>query len=106
MAMVQIVREQLEEHMWCEDCGKPVSVEELTEYEDGFVFYHELKCNECGGDQLVGIKTCACGNEMSENDEFCSNCYYDLNQALTEFRDDHRLSQDQLEEIVANFFGW
>lgn len=89
--------------MYCINCHESVTVEEEHDYETN---YHHYTCPECGNDDLQGITICACGNEKGESEKFCHSCVTDVTQTLTEFRDDHGMTQDDLEEIIADHFGW
>lgn len=96
---------------WCTACNKAVEVNSHEEYEHGRLFYYTEECSVCCDDGLVEIAECPlCGDEMGEHDKFCSTCNDDvmsgINQTLTEFMEKYKLSVDQLEDVVADHFGW
>ena len=72
---------------WCMNCNKPVHTEtenytmdmDGRQYNIGSVDI----CAECGCDELEEIKRCpVCGDEIGKSDEFCHDCYDDLNFVL------------------------
>lgn len=96
----------LDEMKWCSRCGEPVHVEEYTEYEDGFVFYVQHRCAQCGLDDPEDYHECpVCGEPIPEDKEFCDECLTDINQTLTEIMEKWHIDADTLEDLIFAFYN-
>lgn len=96
----------LDEKMWCPRCGEMVCVEEVTEYEDGFVFYVEGRCAQCGNEDLECFHECpVCGEVTPDEQEFCDECVTDINQVLTELMEKWGIDADTLESLIMHHYG-
>ena len=97
---------RLDVKKWCHRCGEPVYVEEYTEYEDGFVFYVEDRCSQCGETNLEDYHECpVCREEIPEDNEFCDECLTDINQVLTELMNKWGIDADTLESLIMHHYG-
>lgn len=84
-----------------------VEVAVNQEFEDGYLFYQEELCTNCGGDDLSEIGHCAiCGDTISEKDKFCKDCLDDINQVLTDFMEFRHIDAVVLEDLVSEHYGW
>lgn len=96
----------LDEKKWCPRCGEPVNVEEFVEYEDGFVFYVEHRCSQCGNEDLEDYHECPICKEIVPDDkEFCDECLTDFNQVLTELMEKWGIDADTLESLIMHHYG-
>lgn len=96
---------------WCKECGKPVHVEtkRYTTVMDGRQYDVGTQdfCAECGSADLEDIDVCPiCGDEVGESQKFCKDCRDNMNQHLTEFKEHYKMTQEDLEDLVAMTIGW
>lgn len=88
----------------CKDCGRffeqPIVCE--MEKDTGYV---EQTCPHCGGDYFEEAHACPlCGEPTTE--DFCQDCYDIVKEGLEALKEKLGATQDNLEQIISNHFGW
>lgn len=89
--VVEIYREESEYF------GRPV-YEPITIY----------KCPHCGSDDIEEVQACEiCGSATSDYfKHFCDFCHTNLEYDLEKIKEQYKLTQDKLEDMIAEHFGW
>ena len=73
------------ELMWCLECNEPV---ECEEHIDESVGWRELRCCQCGSDEIEEPNTCkVCGELCAPDAEMCNDCMQEVFDTLHEARD-------------------
>lgn len=88
----------------CKDCGrffeKPIVCE--MEKDTGYV---EQTCPYCESDYFEEAHACPlCGEPTTE--DFCQGCYDIVKEGLEALKEKLGATQDNLEQIISNHFGW
>ena len=70
--------------------------------------YTYQACPYCGDEDIEGTSHCvSCEIDFSGNGEcLCDDCKKELADALDEIRKDMKLTQDDFEQAIAEYFGW
>lgn len=87
----------------CEHCG--MFFQTPTEFYEADTGFREYRCPHCGDDHFEDAHECPICGELTTGD-FCDDCYQQVNETLSRLKDEMRMTQDQLEDIVSNNFGW
>lgn len=76
-----------------------------TEMYEADTGYRGYRCPHCGDDEFEDAHECPiCGDLTTE--DYCSDCYQQVNAVLSQLKSDMGMTQEQLEDIVSNNFGW
>lgn len=97
----------------CLDCGATFpepnveQIEDPREYwgaacSETFVEYH---CPYCGSDDVDEQNDCIICGEATE-DGFCKQCHVNLQHDLEQIQKDYKLTWGQLQDFIAEHFGW
>lgn len=63
-------------------------------------------CPHCGSDWIEESKKCTCGNDVQIGIHFCDECKDVFGEHINQIKRELNLSQDEVEELVAEYFGW
>lgn len=99
----------------CERCGKTFDNDEVVVIHDdpspsgvslssGYYTFEE--CPYCGSDEIAEADICPSCDEWHNNRILCDDCMDAIKMKLEKIRLDHRLTQDDFEEVICEIFGW
>lgn len=88
----------------CKDCGNFFKEPNRTPMEED-TGYVEQTCPHCGSDYFEEAHACPiCGEPTTE--DFCQGCYDIVKEGLEALKEKLGATQDNLEQIIVNHFGW
>jgi CDGSH-type Zn-finger protein len=89
--------------IYCFDC-KQYSDEALVGRTCPDTGHTPIICPKCYSDNFTEAKICNCG-EPTYGD-FCDKCYEKVADTLNDLKEELKLTDDDLEQIISNHFGW
>ena len=96
--------EVFEEPVMIKDDPSPAGVS-LT---SGYYVYES--CPHCSSDRIEEAEQCKCCGEWYDHnkgsDVLCDDCYDTVEMKLEKIRQDHGLTKDDFEQVIAEIFGW
>ncbi len=100
----------------CENCKEEFSepeiktIEEPCEYWGAQVsaYLHIETCPFCGSEDIEEVQACEiCGHATSDFfRHFCDFCHKNFEYDLTQIKHDYKITQEQLEDLITEHFGW
>jgi DNA-directed RNA polymerase subunit RPC12/RpoP len=100
----------------CQECGEEFkelkihTIEEPSEYW-GRPVVEQINigvCPYCGSEDIKEVQICEiCGRPTSDYfSHYCDDCQRDLGRKFDRIKEQYKIDQDQLEELIAEHFGW
>lgn len=88
----------------CNECEKFFNDPVIGQMEQD-TGYVEQTCPHCGSDYFEEAHECPlCGEPTTE--DFCQGCYDIVKEGLEALKEKLGATQDNLEQIISNHFGW
>lgn len=97
----------------CKECGE-VFEEPVVIYDDpspqGVSLprgaYEFRSCPYCDSDNIDEAEICPSCDKWHNNRILCDDCMGEIKAELENIRRDHKLTQDDFEEVITEIFGW